>query len=119
MSHFQIFGLVFLSGLIAVSVARVLHNRATWRSSLVWLSLWVVAAIAIWHPEFTTSVAKRLGIGRGADLVFYCAILAMLVGFFWIYLRLRQLDAHLTQLTRFLALERAQRDGAAPTKAKE
>lgn len=115
MSHFQIFGLLFLGCLLAVSVMRVLHNRATWRSSAVWSALWLLAAIAIWKPDLTTQAASALGIGRGADLVFYCAILGMFVGFFWVYLRLRQLDANLTQLTRALALEQARPDERTPS----
>ncbi len=115
MSHFQIFGFLLLGCLIVVNIVRVLHNRATWRSSAVWCALWLLAAIAIWKPDLTTRLASVLGIGRGADLVFYCAILGMFTGFFWVYLRLRQLDANLTLLTRALALAQARNDEPTPS----
>ena len=50
-------------------------------------------------------MAQPLGIARGADLVFYCAILAMFIGFFMVYVRLRRLETTLTKLTRHLALQ--------------
>ncbi|MEK7731822.1 MAG: DUF2304 family protein, partial [Planctomycetota bacterium] len=48
--------------------------------------------------------------GRGADLVLYCAVIVMLIGFFMVYARLRRLRRDLTLLSRHLAI----RD-AAPT----
>ncbi len=116
MTHFQLLGLGFLACLIAVGVARVVRQRSAWRSSFVWILLWLAAGISIAKPEITSVIADFLGIGRGADLVFYCSILGMLMGFFWVYLKLRQIDSNLTQLVRHLALEE-KRDRSAGTPA--
>jgi small membrane protein len=49
-----------------------------------------------------------LGIGRGADLVFYCGILAMLVGFLLFYIRYRRVEEEITLLVRHIALLEAE-----------
>jgi hypothetical protein len=64
--------------------------------------------IAVAFPDATSAIARPLGIARGADLVFYLAILFMLVGFYMMYVRLRRLDANITQLVRHLAIQNAQ-----------
>ena len=75
--------------------------------------IWLAAAGAILVPDATMRLAHLLGIGRGADLVFYIAILAALVVFFLLYLRLVRLEHHLTELVRHLALADAARRGPA------
>lgn len=53
-----------------------------------------------------------MGIGRGADLVFYCAVLAIMVRFWMVYIRLRRLRQEITLLVRHLAVREAQKDAA-------
>jgi hypothetical protein len=104
MSAFQRIAL----GVVAVLAALAL--RMGWRrpssrpASAFWLALWGAAALALLRPELTQSVARAVGIQRGADLVFYCAVLAMLGGFFAVSIRLRQHSRETTLLVRHLAL---------------
>ncbi len=103
MNPFQVLGLA-LTGLLGLfSLARLLRSRAR-LADAAWLLLWLAAGAAIARPEITVVVARLLGISRGADLVFYLAILAMLVGFFVLSGRLRRLEADVTRLVRHLAL---------------
>ena len=69
--------------------------------------IWFCAAVAILQPELTVRVAKALGIGRGADLVLYCSVVAMMVGFMMMYVRLQRLQRELTVVVRHLALREA------------
>ena len=71
----------------------------------MWILLWAAAAIAIARPRLTVLAARALGIDRGADLIFYLAILATLIGFFLIYVRLRRVEENLTHLVRHLAIQ--------------
>lgn len=107
MSTFQIVGLA-LSGAFAAYVLRsILQRRLSWASGGGWLLLWMSAGIAIARPELTVAGARAVGIARGADLVFYCAILAMFVGFFAVFARMRRLEGALTVLVRDLAIRAA------------
>lgn len=59
----------------------------------------------ILKPEVTSWLANSVGIGRGADLIFYLSILFLFFICFNFYLRLESYDQRLTQITRTLALQ--------------
>jgi hypothetical protein len=104
MNLFQILG---LAG-IAIAILRVglgiRRHRFTPGAGALWLAAWLAAAVFLLQPEWTAVVARRLGISRGADLVFYCSILAGMVGFLAVYIRLRRIETQITQLVREIAL---------------
>jgi len=110
MNLFQILAVAVVTGLLALSIVAMVRGWATRREGLVWAFVWLCTGVAIARPDLTVLVAGVLGIGRGADLVLYCAVIVMLIGFFMVYARLRRLRRDLTLLSRHLAI----RD-AAPT----
>lgn len=113
MTTFQILGLAAAS-LFAVATAwRVARRRIGAVSGLLWIAVWTAAGTTILFPEITVVAANLLGIQRGADLVFYLAILAGLAGFYAVFNRLRHLDQALTVLTRRLALHESRSEGTA------
>jgi hypothetical protein len=101
MSAFQIIALAVLGLFTALTVASVLRNRRP--IAALWILVWAAAAVAIVAPRTTTWVAHALGIERGADLVFYFAVLGGLVAFFLVFLKLRNLNRQITLLTRHIA----------------
>ncbi len=107
MNGFQIIGVSIAAIFGLVAVVGLVRRRIALPSGLFWLTIWTTAAIAILNPEWTRIVAESLGIARGADLVFYCAILAMFVGFFLVYAKLRRLDHRLTAIVREIAIDEA------------
>ena len=58
-------------------------------------------------PDFTTTVANAVGVGRGADLFFYLAFLGLAFVCLLLYSRIRELQESITELTRALAIKRA------------
>jgi hypothetical protein len=106
MTGFQIFGLGLLGALVIVAAIGAVRRPGRAAVSLLWIGVWIAAGFAIALPDGTTAIARRVGIQRGADLVSYCAILAGLIGFFVVYLRLRQLNRQITLIVRSLALHR-------------
>lgn len=84
------------------------------REGLIWAAVWLAAGVAILWPAVTSRVAGALGIGRGADLVFYTAVVIMLIGFWMVYIRLRRVRRDITLLVRHLALEEAEKQAAHP-----
>jgi small membrane protein len=103
-SGFQRLALLVVTALAALSMYVGWRRPGSRWASALWLALWAGAALALLHPELTQTTARALGIQRGADLVFYCAVLAMLAGFFAVSLRLRQHERETTLLVRHLAL---------------
>jgi hypothetical protein len=77
---------------------------------------WLAAATFIAFPASTTTIARGLGIGRGADLILYLAILAGMGASLYFYVRFRRVELALTGLMRREALRTAIK-GARPAAA--
>jgi small membrane protein len=107
MSVFQYLVLLLLLLLGSATVRGAVRGGIRKRVAAFWLLVWAGVGVASAWPESTVIAARTLGIGRGADLVMYCSVLAMLVGFFYIYTRFRRLDRSLTLLVRRIALDNA------------
>lgn len=74
---------------------------------LVRLALYCVIAGGIyfvWFPDQASAVANVLGIGRGADLIFYTWIILSFGVLINVHLKLRRNLNLLTQLARHLAI---------------
>lgn len=111
MTTFQLAAFAILGFAFVATLTLAVRRRTSMRVALAWSLLWLGAAIAIARPEITVVVANALGIARGADLVFYLAILGMFLGFFAVYVRLRRLETELTRIVRELALRAPQGPG--------
>lgn len=107
MNAFQIVVVSLLALLATITVRSAISGRARKRVTVFWMLVWLTgAAVTIW-PNFTRDVARKLGIGRGTDLVLYCSVLLLVTGLFYVYTRMRQMDRTMTLLVRELAIERA------------
>jgi len=67
----------------------------------------LVAWISILFPGFTQAVANLLGVGRGADLIFYFFGLFTTFALILLYTRDRIQSHQLTELIRHLAIRDA------------
>lgn len=72
--------------------------------AFVWSVLWIGVGVVALIPEVTNRIADAFGIGRGADVIIYSAIVVILALVFRISIRLEQLDRAITTVTRELAL---------------
>ncbi len=67
----------------------------------------------VWFPEQTTRIAHVVGVGRGADLLFRCWLLASLIVMFNLHIKANEQLQMLTDLAWALALaNRTARDQA-------
>ncbi|MGK2857252.1 MAG: DUF2304 domain-containing protein [Thermoanaerobaculia bacterium] len=104
MTPFQIVAIAALAVVLAISVAAIARKRVTPLVGVFWVGVWLAGAVAIGWPDVTVTLARALGINRGADLVSYLAILAMLAGFFALNLRIRRMESQITTIVQELAL---------------
>ncbi len=107
MTLFQVISVVVVGGLFLFSVVAALRGWTGRKEGIGWALLWLLAGVALLRPGMTVWLAQRLGIGRGADLVLYCAVITTMLGFFMVYARLRRLRRDLTLLTRRIAIDDA------------
>ncbi len=111
MNLFQIVALAVVGLLAIFTLVALARGWATRRETALWICVWIAAAVALVWPNFTTKIAKAVGIDRGSNLLLYCAVVVMMIGFLMTYVRLRRLRRDMTLLVRHLAI----RDAADPT----
>jgi small membrane protein len=114
MRLFQLIALPFIAVMLAISIRNLFKAPARLAATLFWVLLWLATLVAVMYPDAMTQVARRFGIYRGADLLVYSAVIAFIVGFYVVSVRLRQISRELTVLTREVALLTAERPKDSP-----
>lgn len=72
---------------------------------LFWVVLWIAAASLVWVPQVTNYVAGLLGVGRGADAVFYVSIVALSYGVFRLYGKIENVEHQMNEMVKKVALK--------------
>ncbi len=67
----------------------------------------VAGLVLTWQPDLATVLAQSVGLGRGADLIFYCWVLISMALFLNIHFRQTEIRQHLTNLVREIAIAEA------------
>jgi small membrane protein len=79
------------------------------RIPLVWaVSLgisWIVLGVVAFLPKTTDLLAASVGIGRGADLLVYLAIVGLVYIVFRLIMKLQKLERDVTEIVRHSALK--------------
>ena len=104
----MIIRILLLAGLGAIGFFVFLRrNRLPFHIMTVFLLLGA-GAVAVVMPDTTDDVAHLVGVGRGADLVTYIAIVAVMFVLLHYYSKFVELQTKLTELTRQIAIMKAE-----------
>lgn len=103
--------LLLIVGVIGIFIYYILRVRSALLDLLLLGLLSGLAIFFILFPDHTNTIAQKLGVGRGADLLFYCCILLFLFIIVKLFARLRRLEATLTELVRQQAIKDAVNPG--------
>ena len=93
------------------------RNKLPFHIMTVFLLIGVGAA-AIIFPNITQTAADLVGVGRGTDLILYLGIVSVMFVLLHYYSKFVDLQRQLTEVTRELAILRAEVDRVAPPAAK-
>lgn len=99
--------LITLFALFAV-VRTIRQFRAGRLSALwgaVWLLFWIVVVVLVFLPNTTQILADVLGVGRGADLVIYVALVALFYLQFKLFVKIESVEQEVSTLVRKIALD--------------
>lgn len=97
------FGCVVLGALLSV-----LRGHLSIAIGLFWVVVGSGGIGLALNPDALTRLAQTVGIGRGVNLLLYCAIVAAFVGFLLMYIRVRRVRSELTLLVRRMAIMEAE-----------
>ncbi len=99
--------LVLLTGVAFISLYFIIKLKKRLLDILLLGAMIGCAAIFILWPDTTNRIARILGVGRGADLVFYISILIFWFVVLKLYARIRKLEQSFTEFIRQDALKQA------------
>jgi small membrane protein len=98
---------LLISGVIVIGFYYALRLRSALFDLLILTLCCGLAIFFILAPSYTNIIAHRLGVGRGADLLFYICILLFLFIILKLFARVRRLEKTLTEFVRKQAKEDA------------
>lgn len=98
---------VLSGGLFLILLYYLSNSRRTPVISLIATGGAVSGILFVWDPALSTKIATNLGVGRGADLIFYCWGLISVALFLSVHLKFQKLNDALTLLVREMALDDA------------
>src|ERR1700741_2412122 len=99
--------LVLLAGIAFIGVYFLVRLRKRLLDIILLVAMLACAVVFVIWPEITNDIAKKLKVGRGADLIFYISILIFWFVILKLYARMRRMEQALTEMARKQALENA------------
>ncbi|HEU0065067.1 MAG TPA: DUF2304 domain-containing protein [Flavisolibacter sp.] len=98
---------IILLGLLLLLFTYIINKlKNGWVDLLLFTVLILTGAIFIIVPDWTIYIAHTLGVGRGADLIFYFSIILFWFVIVKMYSRIRRLEQIMTEIVRNDALSK-------------
>lgn len=104
----QVILILFFLFVIGSVIQRYRVGDLSWRAAAFWILFWIAAGVIVIEPNATFYVAHLVGVGRGADVVVYVALVIIFFILFQFILKLTRLERNLTKVVRELALRQRQ-----------
>ena len=98
-------------GIILIALYMYIRLRSTLLDVVLILLFLCTGVFFVFFPDTTTEIAHYAGVSRGADLLFYFAILFLFFLILKLYSRLRSVEKKFTELVRSKSLEEAEGPG--------
>jgi len=95
---------LLLTGVVFIGLYFIIRLKKRLLDIILLFILAATAVVFIIWPDLTNSIARKLKVGRGADLIFYISILIFWFVILKLYARLRRLEQALTDMARKQAL---------------
>jgi len=101
----QIILCVFLLFALSRVYLRFKSGEVSWRGLIFWGILFSTAVVVVIFPDLSSTVAIKLGVGRGADAVIYTSIVLLFYLVFRLYVYIQDIRYEITELVKKLALK--------------
>ncbi|KKR49087.1 MAG: hypothetical protein UT86_C0001G0059 [Candidatus Magasanikbacteria bacterium GW2011_GWC2_40_17] len=75
-----------------------------------WVLFWLVVVLVVWRPGLSTELANFLGVGRGADLLFYFSIALLFYLIFRMTVKMEKMERNITKIVREISLGQGAKD---------
>jgi small membrane protein len=105
-----------LAGLIFIGLYMYVRLRSSIVDLLMIFFFMAGGIFLVLFPDYSNKLAHWVGVGRGADLVFYGSILFFLFLIMKLYARIRRLEQQFTEITREKSITEAEENTEAKDK---
>lgn len=102
--------ILLITGIAFIAVYFFIRLRNSLFDLILLLLMIATAIVFIVFPNITNELANMMGVGRGADLVFYTSILIFWFIILKLYGRIRKLEQIITKIVRKDALENVEEE---------
>ena len=99
--------LVLVTGLIFIGLYFVTRLKKRLLDIVLLFAMIAAGVVFALRPGITNIIARELGVGRGADLIFYISILIFWFVSLKLYARIRKLEQQVTSIIRDDAIRNA------------
>ena len=113
MTSIQIVLIAFAAFAISRVVLRFRRGGMPLWQLAAWTFFWAMAIVVVLRPETASALARVLGVGRGADVIVYLAVVAAFYLIFRLFAKLEDVERQITRLVRDEALRDLDRDADA------
>jgi small membrane protein len=96
--------LILIVGLLVILVSYFRWFRSAVVDKLLIVCIMAAGVFLVAFPELTNKLATALGVGRGADLVFYLFIVAFCYLMLLVYAKIKRMERQMAELARKQAL---------------
>lgn len=105
MTVIQILIVVFALFAISRTVWQFKRGSLSIAWLLFWILFWLTAGTVAVLPQTTDTVARFVGVGRGADAVIYLSLIVLFYLVFRTYVKIEKTENEITELVRKLSLD--------------
>ena len=103
--------ILLIAGLALSAIYVYLKFQSVIADAIILLLFIAAGIIFVLFPQLTTKIANKLGVGRGADLIFYVCIVFFLFVIIRMYARIRKLEQTVTKIVRDNSLNAVVKNG--------
>ena len=90
--------------LVALVLYTIYQGERLFPWKLPFIAALLIGFLLVWRPDYATLAANHLGVGRGADLLLYFLVIAILVLIINIHNKFYEINKANTELVRKLAI---------------
>lgn len=90
---------IFVIAMIKVIIKRR-RGELSLGGALSWVIFWGIAMAIAAEPNLTSSAAKLFGVGRGADIAVYFALIGLFFLVFRLTVKIEKLNREITKVVR-------------------
>jgi hypothetical protein len=102
----QLIAVVFALFALSRVILRLKDGNLSRREFVFWTFIWIFLIIVAFFPDLFTTIAIKLGLQQGVNLLSSLAIIVLFYLIFRLYVKVENTEQQITRLVRELSLER-------------